>query len=205
MFGICKSFLFLFLPYLGISQSPIAASDDSDGPLKKSIIFHENKKILLAEKFINVEFLLPFSQFAVSIKSDLAHLLKALQKFAEPNVMHMTALKNPFRRELSHVTPFTSTILIGIASFIISMLLHLLFMYIFHRCNNLHKFMPFKHTYKDKDEMQQKVKVKHVLSVPKQHLSVIQNDPNFRWQGRCLLTEHPNDTHDDQRYTTLPL
>ena len=46
--------------------------------------------------------------------------------------------------------------------------------------------------------MQHKVKLKPVLSVPKQHLSVIQNDPNFRWQGRSLLTEHPNDTHDDQ-------
>ena len=65
--------------------------------------------------------------------------------------------------------------------------------------------MPFKHTYKDKDKMQHKVKPKPVLSVPKQHLSVIQNDPSFRWQGRCLLTEHPNDTHDDQRYTILPL
>ena len=72
------AFLFLFLPYLAITRSPIAAFDDSDGPLKKGIIFHENKKILLAEKFINVEFLLPFPQFAVSIKSDLAHLLTIL-------------------------------------------------------------------------------------------------------------------------------
>ena len=147
--------------------------------------------------------------FLRSLKKELKYIpqtslqdREVLQKLAEPIVMQMTALKNPFRREFSHVTLFTSTIIIGIASFIISML-HLLFMYIFHRCNNLHKFMPFKHTYKD--EMQHKVKLKLVPSVPKQHLSVIQNDPNFRWQGRCLLTEHPNDTHDDQRYTTLPL
>ena len=63
---------------MGITQSPIAAFDDSDGPLKKGIIFHENEKMMLAEKFINVEFLLPFPQFAVSIKSDLAHLLTIL-------------------------------------------------------------------------------------------------------------------------------
>ena len=90
----------------------------------------------------------------------------------------------------------------GIASFIISMLLHLLFMYIFHRCNNLHKFMPFKYVYKDKNKLTHKIPLKPVLSVPTEHMNVIQNDPNFRWQGPCLLTQHPN---DDPRYTKLPL
>ena len=70
--------LILFRPFLGNSLSPICSFDDSDGPLKKGIIFQENKKILVAEKFINVEFLLPFPKFAVYIKSDLEHLLSAL-------------------------------------------------------------------------------------------------------------------------------
>ena len=70
--------LILFLPFLGNSQSPISAFDDSGGPLKKGIIFHENKKVLVAEKFINVEFLLPFPKFAVYIKSDLEHILSVL-------------------------------------------------------------------------------------------------------------------------------
>ena len=114
----------------------------------------------------------------------------------------MTSLKNPFKRELSHVTSFTSTIVIGIASFIISMLLHLLFMYLFHRCNSLHKFMPFKHVYKDKDNVKHKIPLKPVLSVPTHHIDIIRNDPNFRWQNRCLLHKNVN---NDQHYTTIPL
>ena len=88
-----------------------------------------------------------------SLKKDLKYIpqtslidREALQKIAQAIVMQMTALKNRFTRELSHVTSFTSTIIMGTASFIISMLLHLLFMYSFHRCIILHEFIPIKHT-----------------------------------------------------------
>ena len=60
------------------AQSPISEFDDSDGPLKKRIVFHEDRKILMAEKFINVQFLLPCPKFSVSPKSELALLLDAL-------------------------------------------------------------------------------------------------------------------------------
>ena len=46
---------FLLAFHLHASQSPISEFDDSDGPLKKGIIFHEDRKILMAE-FINVQF-----------------------------------------------------------------------------------------------------------------------------------------------------
>ena len=59
------------------AQSPISEFDDSDGPLKKGIIFLEDRKSLMAEKFTNVQFLLPFPKFSVSLKSELA-LLDAL-------------------------------------------------------------------------------------------------------------------------------
>ena len=142
--------------------------------------------------------------FLRSLKKELKYIpqtslqdREALQKLAEPIVMQMTSLKNPFKRELSHVTSFTSTIVIGIASFIISMLLHLLFMYIFHRCNNLHKFMPFKHVYKDKDNVKRTIPLKPVLSVPTHHMDILRTDPR-----KCLL--HENVTND-QHYTTIPL
>ena len=43
-------FLFLLLPSFVTSQTPLTSYDDTDGALKKGIIFHEDKKILLAEK-----------------------------------------------------------------------------------------------------------------------------------------------------------
>ena len=61
------------------AQSPFSEFDDSDGPLKKGFIFHEERKILIAEKFINEQFLLPYPKFSVAIKTELEHLLHVLQ------------------------------------------------------------------------------------------------------------------------------
>ena len=60
-------------------QSPVLPYDTSDGPLKKRIIFHEDKKILLAKKFVNTQFLLPFPQFDVQIQKELTHLTSVLE------------------------------------------------------------------------------------------------------------------------------
>ena len=60
-------------------QSPVLPYDTSDGPLKKGIIFHEDKKILLAETFVNIELLLPFPQFDVQIQKELTHLTSVLE------------------------------------------------------------------------------------------------------------------------------
>ena len=59
-------------------QFPVLPYDTSDGPLKKGIIFNEDKKILLAENFVNVQFLSPFSMFDVQIQKDLTHLTTVL-------------------------------------------------------------------------------------------------------------------------------
>ena len=60
-------------------QSPVLPYDTSDGPLKKGIIFHEDKKILLAEKFVNIQFLLPFPQFDVQIQKELTPLTSVFE------------------------------------------------------------------------------------------------------------------------------
>ena len=49
--------------------------DTSDGSLKKGMYFLEDRKILLAEKFINVQFLLPFD---VQLQDKLTHLTPTL-------------------------------------------------------------------------------------------------------------------------------
>ena len=73
-------FLILFvLPHLALTQSRVLSYDSSDGPLKKSVISHEDKKILLAEKFINIQFLLPFPMFDVQMQENLTRLTSVLE------------------------------------------------------------------------------------------------------------------------------
>ena len=62
--------------------------------------------------------------------------------------------------------------------------------------------MPFKHVYKDKDNVKRTIPLKPVLSVPTHQMDILRTDPNFRWQNRCLL--HENVTND-QHYATIPL
>ena len=83
------------------AQSPISEFDDSDGPLKKAIIFHEDRTILIAEKFNNVQFLLPFLKFSVSIKAELANLLQVLQTMWDMPTYTRTAAASLVSLELA--------------------------------------------------------------------------------------------------------
>ena len=58
-----------------------------DDVLKKEILFNEESKILLAEKFIPVQFLVPFPSFNFTLKSDFKTLLQELNElWKEPSV-----------------------------------------------------------------------------------------------------------------------
>ena len=70
--------VFLSLTSMVHLQSPVLPYDTSDGPIKKGIIFHEDK-ILLAKKFVKLQFLLPFPQFDVRIQKELFHLTSVLE------------------------------------------------------------------------------------------------------------------------------
>ena len=48
---------------------------DFDDVLKKGILFNDESKILLAEKFIPVQFLVPFPSFNFTLKSEIKTLL----------------------------------------------------------------------------------------------------------------------------------
>ena len=125
----------------------------------------------------------------------------ALRTLAQPIALKMTDLKNPLKREFSHIPTFKTALIMGLTSFLISMLLHLLFMYLFHRYNNLHKFMPFKHTLKT-DDKKIKVPLHPVLWVHSDHLNAITADPKFRWRNKCRIATH-NPSTEPQHYTEI--
>ena len=62
-----------FLYLIKISQ----ASEYEDA-LKTGIIFHKDSQILLAEKFINAEFLVPFPKYSFTIQDNVTQLLSVL-------------------------------------------------------------------------------------------------------------------------------
>ena len=76
--GMFHIFFIFLMPQTSHSQTPLTSYDDTDGALEKGIIFHEQKKILLAEKFIDIQFLLPFPTFSMHIKKDLEDLTSTL-------------------------------------------------------------------------------------------------------------------------------
>ena len=75
-----KNLLCLLLLQLLQPAIVIAASYNvGDGNLTKGVIFHETSKILVAEKFVNVQFLLPFPKFDAHIQSELKNITTTLQ------------------------------------------------------------------------------------------------------------------------------
>ena len=66
-----------------VSTSELYESDEHDDLLAKGILFHEETKILLAEKFINVEFLVPYPRYRFSVREELSPLFGNQSKMWE--------------------------------------------------------------------------------------------------------------------------
>ena len=70
------SFCLGILPSLALSAtqtkwaSDISAEQDSGAVLENGIIFNHVTKILLAEKFFNVDFLVPFPKFEMDLRAE---------------------------------------------------------------------------------------------------------------------------------------
>ena len=73
----------LLLLFLQIG-STLASYDDV---LSSGIIFHKDSKIILAEKFVNVQFLLPFPKYNFTMKSTMRNYLSKLsEKWRTPSI-----------------------------------------------------------------------------------------------------------------------
>ena len=57
----------------------VAQANSRQGNLDKGISFIEETKILLAEKFINVQFLVPFPRFEMALISSVDQIAQSLQ------------------------------------------------------------------------------------------------------------------------------
>ena len=80
--------MLFFLAYLAFTpasvssqwSSNIEASNNPNDLLEKGILFNERNKILLFEKFISVEFLVPFPTYEFTLKPDIEQLIQRLSK-----------------------------------------------------------------------------------------------------------------------------
>ena len=69
--------LFILLTTIHLSYSE-DYHQEFDDVLRKGIMFNEESRILLAEKFIPVQFLVPFPKYNFSMKTELTELHKNL-------------------------------------------------------------------------------------------------------------------------------
>ena len=62
-------------------------SENSESPdyLLKGIVFHQSSKIILAEKFVNVEFLLPFPEYNFTTRKSIHEMLQTLTNMWKMN------------------------------------------------------------------------------------------------------------------------
>ena len=91
-------------------------------------------------------------------------------------------LKPTFEKQFNNCISWKSHLMIGIAVFILSALLHLGLLLALHRYKKLHKFQPFSHKLD-----QQKIPLKPIMVVADQHLDPVQNDETFQWRNQSLL------------------
>ena len=118
----------------------------------------------------NLDLLRTMKQDIKFLPKTSAQTPEALRALVETIAMQMVELKQPIQARLAQTSTLKMAFLLGLGSFIISMLLHLLFMYLFHRYHSLHKFMPFTHLLKDKEnKTTQKITLQPTFHVPQKH------------------------------------
>ena len=70
---------------------------------------------------------------------------KNIQQIAEPIAQKLTMLKPSFEKQFNNYLSWKSHLVIGIAVFNVSAVLHLGLMFALHRYEKLHTFQPFSH------------------------------------------------------------
>ena len=149
----------------------------------------------------NLDLLRTMKQEIKYLPTTSAQTPEALRALAEPIAMQMVELKQPIQARLAQTSTMKMIIVLRLGSFIISMLLHLLFIYLFHRYHSLHKFMPFTHLLKDKENKQtHKITLQPTIHVPAEHITCLQDDESFAWRDRCFLAPQPDPPPPRPRY-----
>ena len=124
-----------------------------------------------------------------SIKHDIKYINNpsrandSLFALAQPIAAKMVQMKSPFLREINKASTFTTTLLIGVCSFLISMILHALLTLLLHRCKSLHRFKPF--SFFD-TENKEKVSLKPVLSAPLEKIDYFRTHKDNHWRDKCI-------------------
>ena len=89
---ICSFFLFL------VSEIINKETPTKYEALTKGILFHKESQILLAKKFVNVEFLVPFPQYDFVMKQQIEDVLaKLATMWTEPSIMCSVNFSEPFK------------------------------------------------------------------------------------------------------------
>ena len=94
--------------------SNLEASNNPNEIQEKGVLFHERSKILLAEKFIKIEFLVPFPTYVFALRPDIVALMAKLASMWElPSICFLSlgffkSLFNKFNAVQCHLDVTTN-------------------------------------------------------------------------------------------------
>ena len=125
-----------------------------------------------------------------------------LSAIARPMTRHMIMMKPAFMREINNASTITTTLTIGLCSFIVSLILHIALMFIMHRCKKLHRFRPFEFV---DPYSKQKIRLNPVFTAPADMVD-IETHPHNPWKNKCKVVpiEHFQTPKRTPKYPTSP-
>ena len=122
-----------------------------------------------------------------------------LSELDKPIALKMVQMKTPYLREISNASTFSSTLMIGIYSFLISMLLHILLKFSLHRFKNLHRFKQYSFF---ESQTKEKIELKSVLSAAHK-IDQLRTHPDSPWKDKCVyIPEHHTDRMSNPQYVS---
>ena len=107
---------------------------------------------------------------------------KNFQKTAQPIAQKLTMLKPSFEKHVNNYLWWKNHLMIGIAIFTLSALLHVGLMFALQRYRKFHNFQAFTHKLDN-----QEIPLKPIMVVKYQQLDRSQNDQKFQWRNQNLL------------------
>ena len=96
--------LMLIIILFCIHSAESAKERNFDDVLEKAIIFNEETKILLAEKFVPVQFMVPFPSYNFSLKPELNTLLRHLNDMWKLHHSSAHLISYPVLVEMPHLS-----------------------------------------------------------------------------------------------------
>ena len=131
-------------------------------------------------------------QLLKSIKDNIKYLSPAssstqdaLHEIAKPVALKMTAMKTSYTKRFNSFADFKTTLFLGITSFLISMALHILITFLYHKYTPIRRLFHSTHKY---PVNQTRLQFNPILTVEDDHFQAARSHPKIRARQNVVLS-----------------